>query len=333
MNPFKTNPNPNPNPDPNPNHQPNPHPNQRRSKLYKNFGKQKTRQENLRDKYKKQKITEMHEQVKILTMNVNSVHGHFKSQLAKLAIEESKPDIAILTETKLGPLSNTFNVPGYQIETQADRKEGAGGIMILSRLGVNVIEATSKSLEDEEIQVAKCKFEDLTIIGVYRSPTILKNYTDEDVLENISKTKTHHTCIINWLTTEMNKLGNKRLVLTGDFNLKELAETNFDPPGLRLADDDEQNLSNDHKWVNMIHKFGLTQNIKDATHISKKGGPSILDLVLTPPQMEIRTLVVNPGVFGGDFDHFAVEFSIEMNFKTEEKLKLVVNQRRNHGTK
>ena len=121
----------------------------------------------------------------------------------------------------------------------------------------------------------------------------------------------------------MNKLGNKRFVLTGDFNLKDLAEANFDPPGLRLADDDEQNLSNDHKWVNMIHKFGLTQNVKDATHISKKGGPSILDLVLTPPQTEIRTLVVDPGVFRGDFDHFAVEFSIEMNFKTEEKLKLV----------
>ena len=115
----------------------------------------------------------MHDQVKILTMNVNSVHGHFKSQLAKLAIEESKPDIAILTETKLGPLSNTFNVPGYQIETQADRKEGAGGIMILSKLGLNVIEATSKSLEVEEIQVANCQFGDLTIIGIYRSPTIL----------------------------------------------------------------------------------------------------------------------------------------------------------------
>ena len=85
----------------------------------------------------------------------------------------------------------------------------------------------------------------------------------------------------------------------------------------------QQNLSNDHKWVNMIHKFGLTQNIKDATHISKIGGPSILDLVLTPPQTEIRTLVVDPGVFGADFDHFAVEFSIDMDFKTEEKLSLV----------
>ena len=142
MNPFNTNPNPTPNPSTNP--QPNPHPNQRRSKEYKNFGKQKTRQENLRSKYNKQSTTENHEEIKILTMNVNSIHGHTKSQLAKLAIEESKPDIAILTETKLGPLSNTFNIPGYQIETQADRQEGAGGIMILSKLGLNVIEATSK---------------------------------------------------------------------------------------------------------------------------------------------------------------------------------------------
>ena len=329
MNPFNTSPNPPPNPQPNPqpnplpNPPPNSHPNQRRSKEYKNFGKPKTKQENLRSKFNKQSTTENHEEIKILTMNVNSVHGHTKSQLAKLAIQESKPDIAILTETKLGPLSNTFNIPGYQIETQADRKEGAGGIMILSKLGLNVIEATSKSLETEEIQVAKCKIEDLTIIGVYRSPTIQKNDVDEDILENVSKTKAHHECIIKWLTTEMNKQGNRRFVLTGDFNLKDLAEANFDPPGLRLADDNEQNLSNDHKWVNMIHKFGLTQNVKDATHISKTGGPSILDLVLTPPQTEIRTLVVDPGVFGADFDHFAVEFSIGMNFKTEDKLKLV----------
>ena len=32
---------------------------------------------------------ETHDQVKILTMNVNSIHGHFRSQMAKLAIEEA----------------------------------------------------------------------------------------------------------------------------------------------------------------------------------------------------------------------------------------------------
>ena len=340
MNPDSRGSNPNPDPKPTtptptqsqtPTQTPN-NPNPKPKRSYKNFGRQKTRQENLRDKYKKQlenaKI-EIRDNVKILTMNVNSVHSHFKSQLAKYAIQKCKPDIAILTETRLGPLSNTFNVPGYQIETQADRKVGAGGIMILSRDGIKVTEAISKSLEAKEIQVAKCKFEDLTILGIYRSPTILKedgedqNEEEGDILENTSRTKAHHACIIDWLTTEMNKLGKKRYVLTGDFNLKELAEANFDPQGLRLIDDDETNLTNDHKWVNMIHKFGLTQNVKDPTHISARGGPSILDLVLTPPQTEISTLVVDPGVFGADFDHFAVEFSIEVNFKTENKLRVI----------
>ena len=327
-----TTPNTTPTSTPTPNPNPNPNPKSKPKRSYKNFGRQKSRQEHLRDKYKKQlelenARIEIRDNIKILTMNVNSIHSHVKSQLAKYAIQKCKPDIAILTETKLGPLSNTFNVPGYQIETQEDRKIGAGGIMILSRDGIKVTEATSKSLEAKEIQVAKCKFEDITIIGVYRSPTILKEdgeaLGEDDVLENLSRTKAHHACIINWLTAEMNRLGNKRYVLTGDFNLKDLAESNFDPLGLRLADDDETNLTNDHKWVNMIHKFGLTQNVKDATHISATGGPSMLDLVLTPPQTEVSTLVVDPGVFGGDFDHFAVEFSMEVKFKTENKLKLV----------
>ena len=189
MNPYtpkpKTKPNPNPtqnqpNPNPNPSLNPNPNPNPpdpsprtpRQNKQYKNFGKQKTRQENLNEKFKRQTIVEDYEQVKLLTMNVNSIHGHRKSTLATLSIKESNPDIAILTETKLGPLSNTFRVPGYQIATQTDRKVGAGGIMVLSKLGISV-EATSRNLI-EEIQVAKVIFKDLTILGVYRSPTVIK---------------------------------------------------------------------------------------------------------------------------------------------------------------
>ena len=162
-------------------------------------------------------------------------------------------------------------------------------------------------------------------MGVYRSPTVIKDNEKNanEVLNNINKTKEHHASIINWLSKEMNKLGNKRFVLTGDFNLKELAESNFNPPGLRLADDNEPNLSNDHKWINMIHKFALTNNVKDPTHISATGGPSILDLVLTPPQTVIRTLVVDPAVFGDEFDHFAVEFSIDMSFKITKKLKII----------
>ena len=66
----------------------------------------------------------------------------------------------------------------------------------------------------------------------------------------------------------------------------------FNPPGLRLADDDDINLTTDHMWSHFYNKFGLTQHVRDYTHISPTGGPSILDLVFT--QTEIRTLVVDP---------------------------------------
>ena len=52
-------------------------------------------------------------------------------------------------------------------------------------------------------------------------------------------------------------------------------------------------------------------------------GQNLWCTLFDKPQTEIRTLVVDPGAFGGEFDHFAVEFSIEMNFKTENKLRLV----------
>ena len=250
-------------------------------------------------------------------MNVNSIHGYSKDIQAQMAIHESNSDIVFLTETKLGEYSNTFNVGGYQIATQQNRKQGAGGVMILHKTAIKVHDSESESIL-EEIQVAKCRYEDLTIIGVYRSPSILEK--DEN---DVRKTKEQHACIINWLSKQINKLGNSRFVITGDFNLKELAKNDFNPPGLRLADNDETNLSTDHMWSHFYYKYGLTQHVRDCTHISSTGGPSILDLVFTPPQTEIRTLVVDPERFGADFDHFAVEFEIELNFKTQDTLSLI----------
>jgi hypothetical protein len=43
--------------------------------------------------------------------------------------------------------------------------------MIMAKNGIKIHSATSESIIDE-IQVAKCKFKDLTIFGVYRSPTV-----------------------------------------------------------------------------------------------------------------------------------------------------------------
>ena len=76
-------------------------------------------------------------------------------------------------------------------------------------------------------------------------------------------------------------------------------------------------------WSHFYNKYGLTQHVKDYTHISPTGGPLILDLVFPPPQTEIRTLVVDPERFGAEFDHFAVEFEIDIIFKTQDTLSLI----------
>ena len=100
--------------------------------------------------------------------------------------------------------------------------------MIQVKNGVKVHNATSESIIDE-IQVAKCKFKDLTIFGVYRSPTV-----DTEA----RTTKEHHASLINYLNKNINKLGNSRYIITGDFNLKEMAKHDFNPPGLKLIDED-----------------------------------------------------------------------------------------------
>ena len=82
-------------------------------------------------------------------MNVNSIHSHGKDVLAQMAIRESNSDIVFLTETKLGDYSNTFNVSGYQIATQQNRKQGAGGVMILHKTEVKVHDSESESTLEE----------------------------------------------------------------------------------------------------------------------------------------------------------------------------------------
>jgi exonuclease III len=280
-----------------------------------NFGRQKTRQQNLRTKYLNgKKDVKLHEELKLLTINVNSIHGSGKYDLAAMNIYESDPDVAILTETRLGDQSNTFKVSGYQIVTQIDRRQGAGGLMIMAKNGVKIHSATSESIIDK-IQVAKCKFKDLTIFGVYRSPTV----------DTESRTtKEHHASLINYLNKHINKLGKSRYIITGDFNLKEMAKHDFNPPGMKIADDEDvNNITPDHMWSDFYNKNGLEQYVKDPTYYSTIGGSSILDLVLAPRGTEITALVVDPERFGPEFDHNSVEFSVEMNFSTYETLKKI----------
>ena len=76
-------------------------------------------------------------------------------------------------------------------------------------------------------------------------------------------------------------------------------------------------------WSDFFNKNGLEQYVKDPTYYSKIGGYSILDLVLAPQGTDISALVVDPERFGPEFDHYSVEFSVDMKFSTDKTLKLI----------
>ena len=168
------------------------------------FGRPKEALRKNNMKKKKQEKVEFHRVIDFCVQNCNSVHSERKDKLTKLGIKDSKADVIVLTETKLGEGSNDFQVPGYKIVAQRDRKRGAGGIMILAKTGLIITDAEAGDVV-EEIQVASFKINSLMVIGVYRSPTIIFPTTDRE----------HHGRLIKYLD---NKIDSHKgpYVVTGD---------------------------------------------------------------------------------------------------------------------
>ena len=93
----------------------------------------------------RKKKSTFHRVIDFCCQNANSVHSEERENLTKLGILDSKSDVIVLTETRIGKGSNTFHIPGYKIVAQEDRKRGAGGIMILAKENLTVSKAEAES--------------------------------------------------------------------------------------------------------------------------------------------------------------------------------------------
>ena len=109
--------------------------------------------------------------------------------------------------------------------------------MVLTIINFKVREAEAVDII-EEIQVAHFKFQDLLVIGLYRSPTILARLSRE-----------HHGSLIDYLNRKIQEHGGSPYVITGDFNLGDLASYDFNPPHLKPVEDgQEQSVA--QMWLN-----------------------------------------------------------------------------------
>jgi hypothetical protein len=239
-------------------------------------------------------------------MNINSVQSEDKQQKAKLGILKNKPDIIILAETKTQEEDPEFQIDGYWKVTGISRKAGAGGMLVLAKDTIDILHANAVSVV-QEIQVVNFTFNDHLIIGVYRSPTI------------IGPPINHHKKLIVYLSKLLNKLPPESpFIITGDFNLPELASCNFRPMAklfdyTEIFDDRKESIN--QMWADFFVKYDLEQHVEEASRATNK---NILDLLITPKTQEVPYLRVDQNMFHNTFDHFPLLFKIETSYTTEE---------------
>ena len=253
-----------------------------------------------------------HTRLKIVTINVFTLTSVKKKLRVKLGILKSKADVIIISETKLNQHSEEYRVPGYYQAAAITRKDGAGGLLIMSKNTIKLHSILVKNVLPE-IQTIEFEFNNHKFLAVYRSPTVPKEMSE----------KVYHKTLIDFLQMKIKKFNSKKLpfALVGDFNLGDLAACNFDPDA-KITDNGIDTNSNpeilpsvDAMWADFFMENCLEQWVREPT-FPRYG--SILDIVMTPNDQTIYDLKVEKELFNGKFDHYAVSFEIETSYETNE---------------
>ena len=228
---------------------------------------------------------------------------------ARDGILEINPDVAIITETWLREGDQDLIVPGYICHRRCDRRnnngrklsvhERGGGVLVLAKDYITITEAESHHV-DKYIQVVSFVLDKITIFAVYRSPKTLKE---------------NHQKLTKFLEQQLNKLGNRPFVITGDMNLGDLAKQDFDPkltPVGAETGNGEQEQTSEHMWVTLLKKHRVDQHVEEPT--CETG--AVLDYVFAPDYLDIPKIRVNRHAFlPGATDHYAVIFEIDSYFQ------------------
>ena len=163
------------------------------------------------------------ERTEIMTINVRSCYSDVKRTEVRDGILEVNPDVVIVTETWLLEGDQDLMIPGYIPIGRCDRRnlngrrlppsERGGGVLVIAKDYITITEPESHQV-DKYIQVLSFILDKVTVFAVYRSPKTLKE---------------NHQKLTKFLEQQLNKLGNRPFVITGDMNLGDLAEQEFDP--------------------------------------------------------------------------------------------------------
>lgn len=248
--------------------------------------------------------------IKIITINVNSIIKNQRRASLMNLIQTQDPDIVLLTETKLSK-QHVLRFENYNV-VRTDRREGhpGGGTAILIRKFIKYEEVTipeakiGKTLEYTVIKINTINNEKLYIIATYARCGYKKEFIPE-VNRLFSLLNLHHT-------------GNY-YIIAGDLNAKHRNWKNFNNNSRGVV------LKN---WIEancMTYKLRLLST-KYPTY---PNGNSFLDIVLADTRLIFNDLDEDDNLMcvPYDSDHEAIKFNISL--QTGDELELESDTVRN----
>ena len=201
----------------------------------------------------------------------------------------------VIPKSQVNPIPLALlHIEGYQIELNFDpSKENLGrsgirGVAIYtkSELTVNKIDLNVKGLFEDIWLEIRCGSKTLLVGCVYRSP---KSDANTDIaLESAIDTS-------NLLRKAVQH--NSNIIISGDFNFKEI-DWNYDhtPPGKHHL----------NHFIDTIHDCFLYQHVTEPTRFRNNERPSLLDLILSRENGDVKELSYLPPL--GDSDHLSMRF-------------------------
>lgn len=225
-------------------------------------------------------------------INVQGLGNKMDQIKLLLSSDQNQIQILGLSETKLKEIhyDSFFEVNGYQKPFRRDRKQNAGGgLLVYVRNGVSCkrrAELEHEQLECIWIEVKPVKSKSFLVGHVYRPPnsSIVWNEIFEDCLENVLREE-------------------KELYILGDIN---------------------RDLLNDQikkVWTDYIEPFGLSQLVSEATRVTHESS-TLIDHIYSNCPENVTSIDV-PKI--GLSDHFPVFFTRKMHVQPVKKSSLYNN--------
>ena len=233
--------------------------------------------------------------MKKLMISYTNIDGLLSKRLELMDyLSEKKPDIMCIVETKLEKDTDLM-IHGkldYNIWRNDRRGGKGGGIIILTKQTIKVAEVKYETeySENISIQIEVANNKRINVIATYVPPKT-RCWNDERYKNMINRT-------VDFLDNEIPN--NKKVIITGDFNCKEVDWENFETEG------------GEDSWGNRLLRLAtnklLTQWVREDTRIRGNDEPSRLDLVFTKDINLEQSIRHEPPL--GKSDHEVLEFSV-----------------------